>query len=67
MIFGEWDWNAYLKVHAEEAAEDRAIENAKKLLKKTNLSSELIADCTSLPLEEVLALKEEIAPEAMAH
>ena len=37
-----------------------AIANAKNLLKLNKLSAEEIADCCSLPLEQVLALKEEI-------
>ena len=65
MIFGEWDWDAYLKVHAEEAAEDRAIENAKNFL-KLGVESNIIAQGCSLPLEEVLALKEEIETELAA-
>ena len=45
---------------------ENAIANAKNFLQKSNLSSEMIADCCSLPLEEVLALKEELEPEATA-
>ena len=37
-----------------------AIANAKNLLKLNKLSAEEIADCCSLPLEQVLALKDEI-------
>ena len=36
------------------------ISNAKNLLKLNKLSAEEIADCCSLPLEQVLALKEEV-------
>ena len=36
------------------------ISNAKNLLKLNKLSAEEIADCCSLPLEQVLALKEEL-------
>lgn len=65
MIFGDWDWDEYVKVQREEAFEDgaeqKAIENAKNLLSKSNLSAEMIAECCSLPLERVLALKEELA------
>ena len=43
-----------------------AITNAKNLLQKSNLSAEMIADCCSLPLEQVLALKEELAREHVA-
>ena len=43
-----------------EGAQQNAIANAKNLLKKSSLSAELIAECCSLPLEQVLALKEEV-------
>ena len=49
----------------EEGAHENAISNAKNLLKKVALSPELIADCCSLPLDEVLALKEELAQESV--
>ena len=42
-----------------------AIANAKNLLQKSSLSPEMIADCCSLPLEQVLALKEELDREAV--
>ena len=44
----------------KEGAKATAIANAKNLLKKSKLPPELIADCCSLPLEQVLALKKEI-------
>lgn len=44
-----------------------AIANAKNLLQKSNLSAEMIADCCSLPLEQVLALKEELSMEEAVH
>lgn len=43
-----------------EGRQKTAIANAKNFLKKSNLSSEMIADCCSLPLEQVLALKKEL-------
>ena len=43
--------------HGERQA---AIANAKNLLKETALSPETIAQCCSLPLEQVMALKEEL-------
>ena len=49
----------------EEGARENAITSAKNLLKKVALSPELIADCCSLPLDEVLALKEELAQESV--
>ena len=67
MIFGEWDQEKFIevqkKIAAEDATEATKIANAKNLLQKANLSPEMIADCCSLPLEQVLALKEELAHE----
>ena len=60
MIFGEWDQEKFIEVQKKIAAEDRSIANAKNLLQKAKLSPEMIADCCSLPLEQVLALKEEL-------
>lgn len=73
MIFGEWDWDLYIKVQREEAFEDgetagaqaNARENARNLL-KLGVDSNVIAQGCSLPLEEVLALKEELARETVA-
>ena len=42
---------------------ETAIANAKNLLQETDLPPEKIARCCSLPLEQVLALKEELARE----
>ena len=50
----------------EEGAHENAITSAKNLLKKVALSPELIADCCSLPLDEVLALKKELASQIKA-
>ena len=66
MIFGEWDQEKFIEVQKKIAAEDRSIANAKNFLQKANLSPEMIADCCSLPLEQVLALKEELAHENVA-
>ena len=66
MIFGEWDQEKFIEVQKKIAAEDRSIANAKNLLQKSSLSPEMIADCCSLPLEQVLALKEELDREAVA-
>ena len=63
MIFGEWDQEKFIEVQKKIAAEDRSIANAKNLLQKAKLSPEMIADCCSLPLEQVLALKEELVAE----
>ena len=70
MIFGEWDEEMFVKVQkqisyeeGEEAgAQKNAIANAKNAL-SMGLSPEQAAQITSLPLEQVLALKEELAHE----
>ena len=63
MIFGEWDQEKFIevqkKIAAEDATEATKIANAKNLL-KLGVSSETIAQGCSLPLEQVLALKEEL-------
>ena len=59
MIFGEWDQEKFIEVQKKIAAEDARIANAKNLL-KLGVSSETIAQGCSLPLEQVLALKEEL-------
>ncbi len=64
MIFGEWDQEKFIEVQKRIAAEDARIDNAKNFLQKSNLSPEMIADCCSLPLEQVLALKEELSRES---
>ena len=46
-----------------EGERQNAIANAKNLLKLNKLSVEEIADCCSLPLEQVLALKAEVKDE----
>ena len=66
MIFGEWDQEKFIEVQkriaAEDATEATKIANAKNLLLEGD-SPEKIARCCSLPLEQVLALKEELASE----
>ena len=49
-----------------EGARENAIANARNLLTETDLSPEKVARCCSLPLEEVLALKEELAGQTVA-
>ncbi len=44
-------------------ARENAIANAKNLLLETDLPHEKIARCCSLPLEQVIALKKELARE----
>ena len=65
MIFGEWDQEKFIEVQKKIAAEDRSIANAKNLLQEGD-SPEKIARCCSLPLEQVLALKEELVHENVA-
>ena len=50
----------------KRGTQQTSIANAKNLLQKSSLSPEMIADCCSLPLEQVLALKEELDREAVA-
>ena len=45
----------------EEGAQQTAVANAKNFLLLNKLLPEEIAECCSLPLEQVLALKEELA------
>ena len=67
MIFGEWDQEKFIevqkKIAAEDATEATKIANAKNLLSLNKLSAAEIARCCSLPLEQVLALKEELIAE----
>ena len=44
-------------------AQQNAIANARNLLKKSSLTAEMIAECCSLSLEQVLALKEKLKTE----
>ena len=62
MIFGEWDQEKFIEVQKKIAAEDARIADAKNLL-KLGVPSETIAQGCSLPLEQVLALKEELSHE----
>ena len=70
MIFGEWDEEEYRRVMKREAFEDGMEEgvqqtartNAQNLLKEGD-APEKIARCCSLPLDVVLALKEELSGE----
>ena len=66
MIFDEWDEEMFVKVQKkisfEEGEESAKITNARNLLMEGD-SPEKIARCCSLPLEQVLALKEELETE----
>lgn len=52
-----------LKNGIKRGVQETAIANAKNLLSLNKLSEKEIADCCSLPLEQVLALKEELEHE----
>ena len=43
-----------------EGSAQKAMDDARNLLAKTNLSPEVIAECCFLPLEKVLELKEKV-------
>ena len=61
--FGLWtSIEVQKKIAAEDATEATKIANAKNLLQEGD-SPEKIARCCSLPLEQVLALKEELMRE----
>ena len=49
----------------EEGARENAIANAKNLLLMNLLTPKQISQAVSLPLDEVLALKEELAQESV--
>ena len=59
-------WQQTIEEEKEIVREETARENARNLLIKSNLSVESIADCCSLPLEGVLALREELSHEKTA-
>ena len=69
MIFGEWDEEEFRKVMKREAFEDGAETKAREAARNFLMEGdapEKIARCCSLPLEEVLALREELSREAVA-
>ena len=53
-------WEQTIKEERKEAKEETAIATAKNFLKETALPPEQIARCCNLPLEQILALKEEV-------
>ena len=75
MLIAEYSYETDIKVQRREAyreglaegieqgisqgAEQKAIETAKNMINK-NIPPETIAECTDLPLEKVIKLKEEI-------
>ncbi len=66
-IYTEFDQESYDETLRNdghiEGARENAIANAKNLLLETDLPHEKIARCCSLPLEQVIALKKELARE----
>ena len=63
-LLTEFNQEDYDRHRRAEGAQQNAISNAKSFLRKSNLSPDMIAECCSLPLEQVLALKEELEHEA---
>ena len=61
-IYTEFDQESYDETLRNDGRIENAIENAKNLLKEGD-SPEKIARCCSLPLEQVIALKEELSHE----
>ncbi len=60
MIFGAYSYKDHMDVVREEAREDASIDSAKNLLKMNLGTPEQISQAVSLPLEQVLALKDEL-------
>ena len=64
-IYTEFDQESYDETLRNDGRIQNAIANAKNLL-KLGVSSETIAQGCSLPLEQVIALKEELSYETVA-
>ncbi len=61
MFFGEYDYDLDMKVKAQEAAEEKAVEAAILMIKKYNADPETAAKDMNAPLELVLErLKKQI-------
>ena len=69
-IYTEFDQESYDETLRNdgriEGARENAIANAKNFLLETDLPPEKIARCCNLPLEQVIALKEELSHETVA-
>ena len=65
MQFMTWErQRAYdLDAGREEGRNEKAVEAAENFLKE-NISEEIIAKCTGIPLEKVLELKEKVSVKA---
>ena len=59
MLQAEYDYDLDMKVKAEEAKEEKAIEAATNMLKKNYPTSD-ISEITGLPLEQVFELQKTI-------
>ncbi len=64
-IYTEFDQESYDETLRNDGRIQNAIANAKNLLLETDLPPEKIARCCSLPLEQVIALKEELSHEGV--
>ena len=63
MLQAEYDYDLDMQVKAEEAREEKAVEDAIKFLQEGD-SPEKVARCIGLPLEKVLELQKEITVQA---
>ena len=63
MLIADYDYDTDIRVKRQEAfeegSEERAIETAQKMLHK-NISPNIVSECTSLPLEKVLELQNQL-------
>ena len=63
MLQAEYDYDLDMQVKAQEAREEKAIEDAKRMLLK-KYSTDDIVEISGLPLEKVLELQKEISVQA---
>ena len=64
-IYTEFDQESYDETLRNDGAYAASIANAKNFLLETDLPPEKIARCCNLPLEQVIALKEELSHETV--
>ena len=64
-IYTEFDQKSYDETLRNDGRIENAIANAKNFLLETDLPPEKIARCCNLPLEQVIALKEELSHEGV--
>ena len=60
MLQAEYDYDLDMQVKAQEAREEKAVEDATKAL-SLNISPEQVSEITGLPLEKVLELQQQLA------